>query len=780
MDIKIKKLGIIFLIFSTLAFADKPWRNYEVYQPEILRYYVANPAFLESKYNDYSSIIWFKGNWYCFWTGRNEVSAPPLIFMSDSQDAKKWSMPSACFVDEEMAVEPVRVAQSRPVVLECKELLWVFWNSIDFESGKSNGSYISTIPMPGEKWKTKQIMWQDKPQPVLDGIEYTVEFTSNPIVAINGRIMAPVILTPVDSGQKHASIIYSDDAGNSWEVSKNGVAIPYGSERAESAIWQEYGSERSFSMIVSAGIKPEAKKYDEIPEDASVMLWSSTDDIGRTWPKPDEILMSNIPSGLSVVMPYVNNDLPLEDDRSIMIFNDSVYRSKTLLRDHSGLAMFFNRGGGLDFVVGNTVTAGETFTTNPNIAVRDKRLIVSYTQGVHEAAIKVAHISDIPERGKSYIYPRSPRFDNSKAPKLVNQSYYHFEGNQQIATEDDVRINENGFSGALWFRGDFEGVIFDSRDKEKGTGFAWVIEQNKVKLILPGLAPFVAKKINQEFIYWSYIGFTLDALHGKLDFYLNGKLVETQEYPKEILKRISSGKGYIGNSESEEGFAGDIKFFAFYDEMFTGAEHRNIYNSFASQLQMPYLRGESKVPSGAVFELDPEKSSPDGKLQGFEFTEYNKDGTVELDNIAGRKLMRFHGQACAGLDVDTNDRRYGDYLQVEFSFMIESEDQMTLCTIGDSKDPVRIVSRDNCLYMSLSGNEQLVGEVKPDRWHTIVIFSGGTITRAKLGNNRFRQISHTPQATWMYLGQAFRQDNQPADTSFIIDISTVRTRIIRQ
>jgi len=772
---------IIIIAVAAIVRADKPWRNYEVYQPEISRYYVANPAFLNVKYNDHSCVIWFKGNWYCFWTGRTDLQAPPLIYLSESQDAQKWSVPSPCFIDEQTCENPVVFPQARPVAIDFKGQLWVFWNSRDFKKGQNNGTYVSKLSAPGEKWSNQPMVWDGNSLPVVKDIEYSVEFTSKPIVLPNTRIIVPCVLTSVSGDKpKIACTAYSDDQGQEWKVSAEGVDFDASTERIEAAVWQEYQSEDSLSMVISSGIKPLMKEYDSIPANSAGFYWAWSTDAGKNWSLPEKLCIDSISSDMGVVVPYAFEGVPLQDDRAIMIFNDSMYENKTLLRDHCGLAMFFNRGGGLDFAAGNHIAPGETFTANPYIAVRDERLVVSYTKGVQEAAIKVAHISNVPKRDKSYIYPRTVISRDAQRPYLNRDGYYHFEGDQYIKTQDIVNIDENGFSGALWFRGDFQGLIFDCRKDDGTAGFSWFIDQNRVKLQLPGVSPFAANEIDQEFIYWTYIGFTVDALHGKIDFYLNGKLVETQQYSKDKLKRLSGDVGFIGFKDGEEGLSGDIEFLGFYNEMLTPAQHRHIYNSFAGQLRLPYAGGESLAPAKPVFELDPAKAASDGTVKGFVYPPDSKGGTVELETIAGRNLMRFNGQTSAGLDVDTNDRRYGDHLQVEFAFMIESKEQMVLCTIGDTASPVRIVSRDDCLYLSLNNNEQLIGEVQPYRWHTIVIFSGGTITRAKLGNFRFRQISHTPQATWFYLGQAFKTEGFSSETSFVIDISTVRTRIVRQ
>ena len=782
MNFKINKILIASLILVATSLAERPWRSYQIYQPQISRHYVANPVFLESKYNDYSSVIWFKGNWYCFWTGKTTLDGSPTIYMSESQDAKVWSMPAACFVDSQLCNEPVKTAQTRPVVLEYRDVLYVFWSGKDFETDKINATYFSTLTAIEEKWDTQKMLWGDLPLPIIDNVEYSVEFTSNPIITADKKIIIPVILTSTDnSSVKIASAALSDTNGSSWQISQSGVELAADIDIANVAIWKEHSTESDYSMIISAGIKPKLKKYQQIPENAASLYWSTSTDFGHSWSEPDKLPTPAISSGLSVVMPYSYDKAPRSDDRFIMLFNDSHYQNNVIMRDHSRLAMFFNRGGGLDFVAGNNITGSERFTTNPNIAIRNNRLIVSYTQGVQEAAIKIAHISAIPERQRSYIYPRTPQFRDSSRPILTEAGYYNFEGNQYITTEEAVRINENGFSGAVLFRGDFEGIIFDSRDKKHEKGFALLIEEGNIKLLLPGLEAFVAEKIEQEFIYWSYVGFTLDALHGNLNFYLNGNNIQNIQYKKGMLETLSSEKGYVGKSPSNEGFVGDIKYLAFYNQTLDDSEHRHIHNSFAGVFNMAYSRGNTKSPPLPVLEVDAEKANEKGEIAGFIFPEYNKDGFVEQETITGRNILRFNGQAIAGLDIDTNDRRYGDYLQTEFAFMVEGLEQMTICTIGDADSPVRIVARENCLYLSLSGNEQLIGEVQPNRWQTIVIFSGGTITRAKLGNNRFRQIAHTPQATWMYLGQAYnRVPQDSAESSFLIDVSTVRTRIVRQ
>ena len=69
------------------------------------------------------------------------------------------------------------------------------------------------------------------------------------------------------------------------------------------------------------------------------------------------------------------------------------------------------------------------------------------------------------------------------------------------------------------------------------------------------------------------------------------------------------------------------------------------------------------------------------------------------------------------------------------------------------------------------------GRVNSDRWTTVSIETYGGVTRARLGEGSPVEVQHQPEATWVYLGEAFPKYNDFPGTRLLVDVESVETRV---
>ncbi|OXU15278.1 sialidase family protein [Sedimentisphaera salicampi] len=731
-----KRLLILLLLAASIDAIGKPWRNYEVYQPDLHKYRVIRSSEQTGRLNDGSSVVWFKGGWYCFWNSRDEKFEKNDIYYSVSRDLRRWSEPKKLFESDSSGkrAEPFIYGRS----------LWLFWKT---SSGRLALSRFDEMDEP-----------EKTVYPKIEGFDKNSDITLQGTPFIVNAGVAGANFLVLDKDSRTLLTAQTKDEGKTWEKIGEIKPLPQGDFNA--AVW------RSGETKLSAFIKPQFN-----PEDPSC-IYAESIDWGKHWSYPQKFPFNMVETPVRGFNQAESFEQSEKLTRNFLVTNDSKYKGRSEdITAHDNLAIFCKHGPNFDFEAGRTISRTDPFAFNPHCFIRGERLVVSYTSGIENQAIKIA-VMQMPKEEKYYIYPRSKGFPDTERPQKRG-NYYHFSSGQRIDTKEELEIDETGFAASAWVRTGNGGTILDCRTEEGG--FIWKIESRRQVMVLPEVDE-IESEVIENLDQWQCVGARLDALEGKITFYTSGEKLSEKKYPKDKLGRLSGSKAVIGNSDSQAGFSGDIRALKLYSTPADKKYLSEMYKRLLWELKRKASR-DKPIPESKelILNMDPTDQELMGK---FKLPEKSQAGTVEYGTEAGRKFLYFNGESSAGLDFDYNTRKYGDYLQLEFTFKMLAEEETVLCSFGDRDVPVEVVARQNAVYMRFEGNDQVLGELKPQSWNTINIFTGGSISRAKMNNHSYRQISHHPIANWAYLGKGFPTGEQPESGRFMVDISSVRSRIL--
>jgi hypothetical protein len=67
--------------------------------------------------------------------------------------------------------------------------------------------------------------------------------------------------------------------------------------------------------------------------------------------------------------------------------------------------------------------------------------------------------------------------------------------------------------------------------------------------------------------------------------------------------------------------------------------------------------------------------------------------------------------------------------------------------------------------------------VNPDDRTRVSVETCGDVTRASIGEGPTVEVRHQPEATWVYLGEAFPKYNDFPGTRLLIDVESVQSRV---
>jgi len=95
----------------------------------------------------------------------------------------------------------------------------------------------------------------------------------------------------------------------------------------------------------------------------------------------------------------------------------------------------------------------------------------------------------------------------------------------------------------------------------------------------------------------------------------------------------------------------------------------------------------------------------------------------------------------------------------------------------DFNQPARLIVRNGQAFLGTAKAETPCGRVNPDGWTRVSIETYGDVTRARIGEGPTVEVDHQPEATWVYLGEAFPEYDRFPGTRFLIDVESVQSRV---
>jgi hypothetical protein len=789
------------------------WRSYEVYQPKVKRGFVVEAALDGLAYSHCPTLMWFKGRWFCAWNGNelpDEGTLGQQVWMSTSRDGVTWPKPFAPFSSAALCETPSRdykAIQWQPEFIVVNDQLWCFFCMV----GKEGGCYFAQLAEPDGKWSIRRLRFSDASLNI-DGHRIARIFPSqNPVQLRSGRVLVPVILWTEDRASdvpkeakddttfgwtryRHVGVLYSDDLGKTWSLSP-GCTMPNRTWCAwEPTVWEQSDG----SVLMAFRNNSRSGCFKETVRPSQYMIGSRSRDGGKTWDTPDYIPIETVCSRMYVApldgKGIWNPVVPGDDykGRLQLMFHNDLPSSGNWAGERRNLAVYFKRGDGFEFTAGPGFTGNEPSVCYPQHAIHDGALVVTYNQNFsRKRSIRYARITPLPDPAKRYLLPRSDTVPSWR-PGL-HDGFLRFEGEQQLVSREAPAPNGNRVSLSAWIRWKHPGTLIETgaggllwkigKGKPDGTSrvpspcLFFSSHASEPSQILSTLAlPSPLKKDQRELKEdaWIYVGLDLDPDHKTAVFYVDDRSEKVAIAPAKhaTLKGALARVGWGGLLPM---FFGDIRFLAMFDEPIGESGHRYLHDRFAADVGQKPLAGGAPIPSKPLLWMDPSDpqfarqwTMPDGSFQG--------GRTVKED---GLDFLRFFGEGSAGVDVDENHRDRGDKVELRFRFKIESGNEQVICTTGDANQPARVVASKGQVLLSAGNQQQSCGKLPTSQWADLQITTFGNRTIAQLDNQPPVEVTHTPRGTWIYLGQGYQTGTLTPDDRFLIDASSVQSRVTR-
>ena len=758
-----------------------PWRSYSVYRPKVETGCIYDGATGKLKYNHCASVVWYRGRWFAVWNANSiPVEGKPAqpVVLATSRDFLNWAEPVEPFLDPRYCTNPLRLGKGRqwqPNLLVYKDELWCTWSQ---SSGGDKGLYFSYLREPDGKWTNRRLEFGD--EAVIEGVSYTRFFpTQNPVIIRSGRVLAPLNLIgptmpleqdvqPWRKRRKRNTVMYTDDAGKTWRLSPGSTIPGYEWACWEPTVWEtDDGLVRMFARNnnwnpVAVGGHPTTK----------MLTKSVSRDGGVTWTPHEFVPIETICSRAHVV--------PLVGDRFAMVMND--WRKGTFPTDRHNGALFFNRGGGWDFVAGANVSGRDTRVAYPQVFVKDNAVHIAYTRQGAPAAIRYSRVSPLPDPRRYYLVPRS-NTGPSPLPMPAGSSLA-FDTWQRLGTRWAKRDPKTDLSMGMWVNLGRAGVLLDTRKSGKAGLLFHACPSDD------GLVPVAFLSTKERNIYsklhihageWCYIGLSIDNAAGKVHFFLNEQTEVKTFMPPAPLAGDTAHLGFKRLKGSRcVGLVGQIRWAGMYDgHCLSAGQHRALFNALAKEFGKPVLPNARPAPS-PVCELDPSRPRwADGFVLPVD--ESMRVSTVERD---GRPCVRFSGEASAGVDLDRNRPGQGDVVEFEFAFRLETrlaaQDEVVLCTTGGGDMPLRLVvnaGKPDTVQMRLAGKLTPADSFDSRGWAKARLRISADSSAVSIDSGKPVVLPFPTADTWLYLGQGYLEGRVRSGQAFVVDLGSIRSRV---
>jgi hypothetical protein len=442
-----------------------------------------------------------------------------------------------------------------------------------------------------------------------------------------------------------------------------------------------------------------------------------------------------------------------------MLHND--WPAGTFGADRRNLALFVNRGGGIDFTAGIGLTDREPEVAYPQMDIHDNSLLISYSQGACGLRnIRAVRVSPLPDPGQLCLYPRA---NLPPAPQCVlTNGTLLLGGGRALKCRVAPAIPPCTLSMEAWINPDDDGVLFDNRGP--ACGFVWGLS-GVAFVHLGDPAKNIRSTLPVPRGRWSRVGVAIDYPKGAVTFSVND---QTERVTFKPGRRSLSGTsatlfGPNPATSSLTAFEGALRSLILdgTNRLFDASEPTGLvrYGGRYEPADKPAARGTG-VNEGIT-------RTPNAELR------------TSNSEVTGKELFRLSGAASAGVELDANERSAGDAVELTFVFLIERGDGQTLATAGDANQPARVLVRGTEILLCANGQTQACGAATPGAWQRLALTTRSDVTRVALDGNPPVEVRHTPEATWLYLGEGYRPATPVGDTAFVVEISTVRSRVIQ-
>ena len=437
--------------------------TYEVYNPIVTHSWVVESGTSDLKYNHDSSIAQFDSVWITVWNANVlhlEARPGQINYMATSSDRQTWSTPEPAFSGP---------ASSNPVVYNSTCMQWqpnlvlikggtqlgCAWSQGWSQSTEVDGcfadvtywSVLDSSPQNGGRWLNRQLTFDGGSAhgKLINGGSWQIFPTQNPIFLRSGRLLVPVTLEQSSPMARRAAVLISDDQGANFELSNGTWPADHLQGQWETTVWEPTDSKNSTEVWL---FDRNNSGTPSLPPDQRLLYARSTD-AGESWTSLQAVHANAVVARMLVT--------PLAGDLFMMVhndwtsFNDTTGGDCNRCDDRVNTAMWFNRGGGINFVQGPGFAVGETGSVYPQTFVDLKR---SQASIVYTAAspygIRLAVVHPLPTPSHRYVYPRTNMPSLFSGAPLLNDGIATFKNtNGWLHSTSNASLGST-FSLGMW------------------------------------------------------------------------------------------------------------------------------------------------------------------------------------------------------------------------------------------------------------------------------------------------------------------------------------------
>lgn len=758
-------------------------------------------------YNHDCSDVFFDGEWITVWNGnQNRYEAQPgqLNYMAKSSDRVKWSAPMIAFSGP-AAANPVfcnaTCMQWQPnlVLLAGGTLLGCAWSQGHHgtDAEQTFWSVLDRSPQLGGRWTNRQLLFDGRPNKHIGGVRWMVYPTQNPVVLRSGRLLVPVTMEASNPMQRLAAALISDDEGKTFVLGNGTGQVGGWQSQWETTVWEPTHSANSTLVLMfdrnnsgAAALPPDQR-----------MLYAKSTDAGYSFTKLQAVRAETVVSRMMVTS--------LVGDLFMLVQNDwktAVNRQN----DRVNAAMWFNRGGGINFVQGPGFAVGNPTSFYPQTFV-DRQSNEASICFTGNGGIHLSRVRPLPDPRRRYVWPRTniPSLFTA-APSIENNVLVFHNEADLIRSKQNASLTER-FSLAMWVEPDCPSsqicMLADTRNGSAAP-LLGLLPSNDSSTMQPYFYPApgsngspggpdnLASGLQVELRQWSFIGVSVSCNRIGLaiknqctaQFFVNGKASSIMSFP-----RLSDGFAAAAQLKLSR-FVGSYRALAAFPEaVLTLAEHNTWANQYVGSLSLPELSPAAAQYPEPRLQLDPATTNTLSMWQSNAVPATDIVRAVKTESNSGLLLC---GQGSAGVDIPFLSGATREILHARLRFRLVSypnyisadpgvvdlsiqrrapgaitaRDTVVIVTIGDSRHHARIAVVDKRLvaFVSTDMNKTqplLGGQVSVGTWHVAIISIVPTTGRMSVSVDGAEVVTLDMlplQSIWMYAGDGYRTLNTTA------------------
>lgn len=775
---------------------------FSVYEPEVTRRFIVNPAASVWQYNHDPSLAYFGGKWFAQWnanTDQNEGVVGQVNLQATSEDFVTWTSPVAVFNSSSTSV-PVEFdaednLQWQPNLVVVGSELWSFWmqeQKSGFTYPEGWAIYFSRLATPNGKWTSTKLELNYEE----DGNTYYGFPTQNPIQLRSGRVLVPVSwvstdhVDPLPAGwatptafwtqRKRAGVIYSDDNGSTWKIG-GATTLP----GAEHTAWEPVVQENDDGSLRIFVRNLDYKNYTSSQYVTTAFGSGEGEFFG-----PLETLSMDCPS---TRLGHLFQE-SAGWGRHVYLLND--WKSGGFVADRYNGAVFISRSGRANLTPGVPFSGEDTVVSYPQGVIRDGKLHIIYSQGVAPRGMKTALVDPAPDVDTYYFHPRENDQINPRASYVAGPPAYFGHTNQSamLSTENTSGWTDLRASVGAWVYRTATGgteVVVDTRNLTTRRGFSFGLLSGypHVTLFAGATEQFSFPSLTVPVGEWVYLGVTIDPGIGGVTCYVvkqDGSVASGSSAlaTHDGFDGAAASIGKASAGSSLQPFVGRIRRVSIATGLAATQEnHRFWHGRDQAALGVIDWSGAETNP-GVVEGLDYWAGDPDaGQNNEAWLTEWgatgnNPGGQAVVTTYEGLEVLSLSGTGSAG--VETPNVGPGEEVilttRVKSTGKSAGSDQVFF-TLGGRSGNVQVLSRDANpdkveVYNTSSGVYTELGAFL-EEWVPIRITISGGSVRVSYGSGPEVREECLEQDPVVFLGLGYlgTRTTTPEDT-FYVDLSS--------